>query len=71
MAISAHGPIRDAFEDIQPLWENDIKLVHQDHGRTLYIDVDSSKEYGMALMAYHVTGDPESVMEDSESPAGY
>lgn len=40
-------------------------------GPTLYIDADSSKEYGMALMAYHVKENPEPVMMDSDVPEGY
>jgi len=69
--IPADSPVRLAFDLIQSLWHSVIKLIYQDYSRTLYIDVNSSKEYGFALMAYHVVGDPEPVMIDSEVPQGY
>jgi hypothetical protein len=69
--IPATGPIRDAFDNIQSLWSTVFSRTHQDVKRALYIDVDSSKEHGMALMAYHVKGDPEPTMIDSDIPDGY
>jgi hypothetical protein len=68
--IPAGGPIEAAFDNIQSLWDSVLKRTHEDPNRPLYIDVDSSKEYGMALMAYHVKHDPEPVMIDSEVPTG-
>jgi hypothetical protein len=69
--IPADGPIREAFENIQSSWNSVFKRTHQDLGRPLYIDVDSSKELGMALMADHVKGDKTPTMVDSDIPDGY
>ncbi|KAH5051069.1 hypothetical protein HBI81_244270 [Parastagonospora nodorum] len=69
--IPAEGPIRDAFDNIQSLWDTAFKRTHQNVDRPFDIDVDSSKEHGMALMAYHVKGDPEPTMVDSDVPEGY
>ncbi|KAH5621114.1 hypothetical protein HBI23_240920 [Parastagonospora nodorum] len=62
--------LREAFEDVQSLWNNTIKTFHAVRGRPLYLDVDSSKAYGMGAMLYHVKGDPAPEMEDSDLPLG-
>jgi len=69
--IPATGPIKEAFDNVQSLWHDTIRLFHHDEKRPLYMDVDSSKQHGMAVMAYHVQGDPEPRMVDSDIPEGY
>lgn len=49
----------DAFEKVQEVFRKGSFLVHYQHNRRLYLDVDSSKKMGIGVMLYHVKGDPE------------
>lgn len=53
---------RASFEDLQELLSSPVILVHYSPSRTLYIDVDGSREKGFGVMVYHVkedmVGDP-------------
>lgn len=62
--------IRAAFDDVQSLWDNPVFCFHQDPSRPLFCDVDTSGR-GIGVVWYHVTGDPEPTMEDSDIPDGY
>lgn len=46
-------------------------MVHQDQTWTLFIDVDASKQYSFAMIAYPVLGDPKPTMINSDIPEGY
>ena len=48
-----------AFKDLQEAFASPTFLVHYDSSRKLYIDLDASKEWGFAVMIYHVVNDPE------------
>ena len=43
-----------SFQTLQSLLTKSSYLVHADPSRPLYIDLDSSKEFGFAGMLYHV-----------------
>lgn len=64
-------PIEEVFDSIQSLWDNETKLIHPDLSWPLYMGVGSSKQYGMAIMAYYVKGDPETVISDLDIPKSY
>lgn len=40
---------------------------YADPARTLFIDVDASKEFGIGAMIYHVKGDPAPIFEKIEA----
>jgi hypothetical protein len=46
-----------SFREIQEALSSPTYLVHHNPARTLYIDVDSSKEFGIGVMVYHVKED--------------
>ena len=48
----------ESFNMLQKLFTKPDILHHFDPKRTLYIDIDASKETGFGVYAYHVKGDP-------------
>ena len=61
--LEAFAALRTFFRDLVGNW-----IHHFDPLRYLFIDVDTSKEYGVGAMVYHVRGDPEPVMSTSPEP---
>ena len=49
----------DSFETLQSLLSKPTYLVHFTPSRRLYIDLDSSKAFGIGAVVYHVKGDDE------------
>jgi hypothetical protein len=56
---------------IQEKWQPEIQMTHQDPRRLVYMDVDSSKQWGFAAMVYHVNGQSPPSLEDMPIPEGY
>lgn len=53
-SITAPAPSEvDAFHHLQSLFARPKILVHFDHTRQLYADIDASKEFGFGVMIYH------------------
>ncbi|KAF2708128.1 hypothetical protein K504DRAFT_503325 [Pleomassaria siparia CBS 279.74] len=52
-------------------WGTEIHTLHQEYTRPLYMDVDALKQVGAAVMVYHVKGDPEPKMMDSNILEGF
>ncbi|KAF2837555.1 hypothetical protein M501DRAFT_1032784 [Patellaria atrata CBS 101060] len=59
--------LRESFDLLQSHSDNPSFLHHQDPTRPLYADVDSSKKR-IAVMVYHVLGDPEPTLDDIRLP---
>jgi len=48
-----------SFETLQSLYSTPTYLVHFSPARQLYMDLDSSKAFGLGVVLYHVKGDDE------------
>lgn len=58
MSIMAPSPTElDAFHHLQNLFAQPKNLVHFDHTRQLFADIDASKEFGFGVMIYHSKSD--------------
>jgi hypothetical protein len=62
--------LRRAFDAIQNEIQKRHFLYYQDPTRPLYADVDSSLEYGVGAIMYHVEGDPEPIITNVENKEG-
>ena len=63
----------NAFHQLQKLFSSPTVLVHFDETRTLFVDLDASKEWGFGAHVYHVMGDnatPSCVMRDTPILSG-
>ena len=55
-----------SFKAIQDYYKNCLRFVHFDPDRTLYIDVDASKQRGFGVTVYHVRGEPGAVFSKND-----
>jgi hypothetical protein len=69
--IPTKGLTRQAFDDIQPLWNTAVNVSNQDYSSSIYMNLGLSKEYGMVVMIYLVAGNSESTMFDFDILEGY
>ena len=53
----------DVFNDIQSVFAEAKMLFHWVAHRQMYIDLDISKEWGLAAMVYFLQGDPDEIPE--------
>ena len=58
--------LQSAFQRLKDCFKDPRRLHHPNPSRNLYLDVDTSKQFGIGAHLYHVEGDPSPSYEDTE-----
>ena len=58
----------NAFHQLQKFFSSPANLVHHDHKRVLFIDIDASKEFGFGAHAYHDAKDKDWIKDALIAP---